>query len=226
MSPDDPIPPIDEPTDEADALTEETVVAAPLTGEDAADEGSERDAEESEAHDEPAEDEAIPEGLDTDLPEWPEDESGGSTGCLKALAACGCFFLLVLCAITGVAIWIGFDAVGGAKQAFLLNEMTIEDSGLESPPEVDDANEDPAVEGVEGTGDETTHPYATDPRWRQTAPRRDWDVRNPCSGTLRQRSAALEMREDGAPAVESKEAEGEGLPLQGEADDVLPDERD
>ncbi len=218
MSPDDPIPPIDEPTDEAEALTEEAAISETVPVESAVDDVAETEADASEEH---AESDSTSEAMDaeemnTELPAWPEDDSGGSTGCLKALAACGCFFMLAICAIIGVAIWVGFDAVGEAKQAFFLDEMTIEDSGYDMPSDVDNPTEAPEVDDTEVTDDEEASDLlATDPRWRKTAPRREWDVQNPCVGTLRQRSAALEMQEA-----------SDELPDPGEADEVLPDEGD
>ena len=108
------------------------------------------------------------------LPEWPEDDTASSTGCLKALAACGCFFILVLTAILALAVWVGFDAADEAKSLFSFDAIPMEDTGSLVPEE----EVSPTAASEEEAEDEAeaSDPRAKDPRWRETRPRRKLPV--------------------------------------------------
>ena len=138
------------------------------------------------------------------LPEWPEDDTASSTGCLKALAACGCFFILVLTAILTLAVWVGFDAADEAKRLFSFDAIPMEDTGSLVPDEQvseTEASEDEAEEEAEET--EASDPRAQDPRWRETRPRRKLPVE-----TVPETPASAEpteVTEDGEPLPDEGE---------------------
>ncbi len=138
------------------------------------------------------------------LPEWPEDDTASSTGCLKALAACGCFFILVLTAILTLAVWVGFDAADEAKRLFSFDAIPMEDTASLVPEEEvseTEASKDDAAEEAEET--EASDPRAKDPRWRETRPRRKLPVETvpeaPASEEL------TEVTEDGEPLPDEGE---------------------